>query len=80
MPATTVKVEGELLRRIERAKPAAQTVTAFVREAIERELRRRTLTESAVRYAEFLGATAAEREAMEEWEAADLAKAPRRRR
>ena len=73
MRATTVKVDGRLLDDIQRLKARGQTVTAFVREALEREIRRRRAAKAAVQYAEFVREHPDEREWLDEWEAADLA-------
>jgi len=73
MPATTVKVEGDLLKAIEQIKPRDQTVTAFVREVLEREVRRAKLRDAAIRYTEFIRDADDERDWMSEWESADLA-------
>lgn len=80
MKATTIKVDGELLAELERAKPPSQSLTGYVREVLEREVRRRKMLDAADRYTEFLRANAAERAWLEEWDRADLAQPPKRRR
>lgn len=80
MKATTVKLEGEVLMALEAVKPAEQSVTAFVREAVHREIRRRTMARAAVDYRDFLAGSNPERADADAWEAADLASPPRRRR
>ena len=80
MSATTIKLDGELLRAIAEAKPAKQTLSAYVREALHRDLRRQQMRQAAETYRALLRTNAAERKALEEWEAAPLATAPRRRR
>jgi len=80
MSATTVKLDGELLRAIAGVKPAAQTLSAFVREALHRDLRRQQMRQAAEQYRALLQSNPAERKALEQWEAAPLAIAPRRRR
>lgn len=80
MKATTIKVDGALLAELERAKPPRQTLTGYVREVLEREVRRRKMLDAADRYTEFLRANAAEREWLAEWDRADLAQPPKRRR
>lgn len=72
MKATTIKVEGALLEELTRAKPRSQSLSAFVRSILEREVLRRKLTESAERYAEFLRGSPEERSWLSEWESADL--------
>lgn len=80
MKATTIKVEGDLLRDLERAKPANQSMTTFVRAVLRQEVQRRQMAEAADRYVEFLSEHAEERAWLEEWDRADLAAAPRRGR
>lgn len=80
MPATTVKLDGELLRAIESVKSPNQTLSAYVREALQRDLRRRQMRDAAETYTNLLRTNAAEREAMDQWEAASLATTPRTRR
>jgi hypothetical protein len=76
MKATTVKVDGELLREIEEAKPADQSLTAFVREVLRREIDRRKLQQAALQYRAFVEAHHEERTWLEEWDRADLITAP----
>jgi hypothetical protein len=80
MRATTIKVEGDLLRELERTKPPSQTLSAYVRSLLEREMRRQKVAQAADRYADFLRETPDERTWLEEWANADLARPPRRRR
>jgi Arc/MetJ-type ribon-helix-helix transcriptional regulator len=80
MKATTIKLEGELLQELEQAKPARTSVSAFVREVLRKDLRRRKLAEAAVAYEAFVASNAEERTWMREWDEADLAALPRRSR
>lgn len=80
MRATTIKVEGDLLDRIDRHRPKGQTITAFVRSVLEQEIRRREMTEAADQYARFLEQNEEERAWLHDWDSADLAKPPRRKR
>lgn len=80
MRATTIKVEGDLLERIDRHRPREQTITAFVRAVLEQEIRRREMTQAADEYAGFLEKHEDERAWLQEWDSSDLAKAPRRKR
>lgn len=80
MRATTIKVEGELLAELNKAKPADVTLTAFVRSILEREVMSAKLGEAADRYTAFLEGSPDEREWLSEWERADLAAPPKRRR
>jgi hypothetical protein len=80
MAATTVKLESELLRKIAKAKGPTQTLAAFVREAVENDLRRRQLRVAAEAYQQFLSKNKTERRDLEEWEKADLSNVPKRKR
>ena len=80
MKATTIKVEGELLRQLERTKPASQSLSTYVRSLLQQEVLRRQMAEATERYAEFLRETPDERAWLEEWANADLARPPKRRR
>ncbi len=80
MKATTIKIDGDILRALEQSKPARQTVTAFVKEILRQELDRRQLRESAEKYQEFLENSPDEREWLTEWEQTDLASPVKRKR
>lgn len=80
MRATTVKVEGELLADLEQTKPPSQSLSAYVRSVLEKEVRQRKMAEAAEQYTEFLRGHADERAWLEDWDNADLARAPKRRR
>ena len=80
MKATTIKVEGELLAELERAKPAAQSLTTYVRSVLRQEVRRQQMMAAAERYTEFLQQHAVERASLEEWDRADLASSPKGKR
>ena len=72
MPATTVKLESDLVEKAAALKSNGQSISAFVRGLIEREHRVRQLQESARIYEQFLRENTEEREAMEVWESAPL--------
>lgn len=80
MKATTVKVEGDLLTELERTKPPAQSISAYVRSILEREIRRLRMAEAGDRYAQFVRESPDERAWLEEWDNADLARPPTARR
>ena len=80
MPATTVKLEGALLKQIQALKPRQQTLASYVREALKGDLKRRRLAHAAQQYHAFLSANPAEREELSQWSNAPLATAPRRRK
>lgn len=72
MPATTVKLDADLVKKASTLKPANKSLSAFVRSLIEQEYRNRRLSEAARAYEAFLRENPAEREAMEVWESAPL--------
>lgn len=80
MPATTVKLDAELLREIVKVKSPKQTLSSFVRESLQADIRQRKLRAAAESYQKLLAENDAERMEMEGWEAAPLAIAPRRAR
>jgi predicted CopG family antitoxin len=80
MKATTIKIEGELLLELEKAKPESLSLSAYVREVLSKDLRRRKLAQAAASYEEFLAANPEEKSWLREWHEADLASAPKRRR
>ena len=82
---TTIKLDSAVVREVAEILPERQTLTAFVREAVQRDVRRRRMRAAAVLYRETLERDAAEAASIEEWEAAPLttnptAAAPAKRR
>lgn|GEM_PF-3584754 len=84
MPATTVKLEGEILEALYQLKPAGGTLTSIVRELLESEIRRRRMARAALDYSAFLAAHPAEAQELDSWASAplerDTAPRPRPRR
>ena len=80
MQATTIKLDGEILKGMAAVRPKTQTLTAFVREVLQKDLQRRQRMTAAQRYREFLESTPAEQQELQDWEAARLVVAPRRKR
>ena len=80
MKATTVKIEGELLQELGKAKPQSVSLSAYIRELLRKDLKGRRLARAAASYQEFLAANPDERSWLREWDEADLASPPRRRR
>lgn len=76
MKATTIKLDGGLLREIETAKPPTQSVTAYVREVVRKDLERKKLREAAEVYRAFVTADAEETEWLQAWGDADLTSPP----
>jgi hypothetical protein len=80
MKATTVKLEGELLKDLERSKPASESLSAYVRKVLRKDLLRLKLTQAAASYQKFLTANPEEQSWLKEWDEVDLAAAPKRMR
>jgi hypothetical protein len=77
---TTVKLEAAVVQECADVLPENQTLTAFVREAVWRDIRRRKMRKAAALYMETLAGNAAEADDVREWEAAPLATEPKKRR
>lgn len=80
MRATTFKVDGTLLEKLERTKPARQTLSAYVRSLLEQAIARQQMSEAADRYVEFVRDSPDERAWLTEWDSADLVTPPKRKR
>lgn len=72
MPATTIKLEADLVRKVTTLKPKDESISGYVRELIEREHRARAHRAAAATYQQFLRENQGERAAMEVWESAPL--------
>ena len=72
MPATTIKLESELVRKVAALKPKNESISGYVRGLIQREHEARQHRDVAVRYREFLAANPEERAELEVWESAPL--------
>ena len=77
MKATTVKIEGELLRELEASKPPDQSLTAYVRSVLRKDLERMKVREAAVTYRAFVKSDVKEQAWLDEWDRADLNSTPR---
>lgn len=82
MSATTVKLDGAVLRELRRIQPRGTTLTALVRELLASEIRRQRMARAAAEYATFLATHPGESDEMDAWAAAPLDRnaAPRVRR
>lgn len=78
MKSTTIKVGDELLEKLNAIKPSDMSVSGYVRNLIEKDIRQRKLAEAADQYQAFLTANPQERKWLAEWDAADLTSAPKR--
>ena len=71
MSATTIKLEPDLVKKVTALKLKDVSISAFVRDLIEKEHRARA-NRAAVVYQQFLIENPEERAAMEVWESAPL--------
>ncbi len=76
MQATTIKLEYPILKELRKFLPPHQSLTAFVREILERDLRRRKIIQAADAYVAWLAKHPEEQEWMDEWSGADLEHMP----
>jgi hypothetical protein len=72
MKATTIKLEGELLAAIEKAKRPEESVTSYVRTVLRKNLEQTRVREAAAAYIAFVDSHPEEQEWLDEWERADL--------
>jgi len=72
MPATTIKLEAELVKKVTSLKPEDESISGYVRSLIEREHRAREHRAAANVYRRFLDENPEERSAMEIWQSAPL--------
>lgn len=70
MPATTIKLESELVKMVDSLKPKNESIAGYVRGLIENEHRARQHREAAKVYQQFFQENPEERAAMEGWESA----------
>lgn len=76
MKASTFKIENPLLDELNEIRPPSKSLSAFTREILEKAVQQEKMIQAAERYAEFLKGEK-EEGWLEDWEVADLAKAPR---
>jgi hypothetical protein len=73
MKATTVKIGEEILNEIKPLLDKKQTLTAFVKESVQNEIKRKKMKNSAIYYMKSLKERRSEAEELNEWESANLA-------
>lgn len=77
MQATTIKIEDPLLNELKKYSPKDESLSAFIREILEKDIQRRKMIEAAEAYTRFLGENPSEQEWLNEWEEADLVHNPK---
>lgn len=72
MPATTIKLESELVEKVAALKSKGESTSGYVRRLIEREHRTLQHQAAARSYQQFLDEHPEERATLEGWESAPL--------
>ncbi|MDH4199899.1 MAG: hypothetical protein OEV66_05910 [Spirochaetia bacterium] len=72
MSATTIKLDGRILAEIDPYLEKNQTLTSFIRESVQREIKRRKMKLAASSYIKNLEKHKQEKQDLDEWESADL--------
>ena len=73
---TTIKISGDLRRKIEKTKADSIPLTTYVREAIEQDLKRKQSELSGKAYRDFIAHHPKEAEWLKQWEMAQLETPP----
>lgn len=80
MKSTTIKLEGELLKELEGAKPENQSLSSYIREVLRKDLDRMQVRDAAVEYRAFVDGNEDEKASLEDWDRADLNTPPSRKK
>ncbi len=80
MQATTIKIENPLLNQLKGCKPKDISLSAFIRELLESQVRKQKMAVAAQKYTEFLQENPDEEAWLTEWEKAPLDQPPKARR
>lgn len=67
MEATTIKLDGPILKELKEIRSAEQSLTSLVRDLLQSEIHRRKMASAAEAYTAFLKQNPEEREEMESW-------------
>ncbi len=79
MQATTIKIESPLLDNIRRILPKSTSLTSFVKDLLEKEIKRAKMLKAADDYVVFLQNHPEEKDELAEWESSDLQSSPQSR-
>ena len=79
MRANTIKIEEQLLNEILDVKPKDQSLSAFVKSTLAKELRRLKVQQASQAYVKYLQSDKEEASALETWEKTDLVSPPKHR-
>ncbi|KAB2649125.1 MAG: hypothetical protein WCO38_06735 [Verrucomicrobiota bacterium] len=72
MPATTIKLESDLVKKVTELKSKDESISGYVRNLIVKEHKARENKAAVLIYKQFLEDNPEERAAMEVWELAPL--------
>lgn len=72
MPATTIKLDADLVKKVTSMKSKNESISAYVRELIEKDHRARANRQATADYQQFLRENPEVRAAREVWESAPL--------
>lgn len=72
MKATTIKLDGAILRELKEFKEPDQNLTSLVRELLKAQIHRRKMARAAEEYMAFMSENADESQELEIWASAPL--------
>jgi hypothetical protein len=72
MKATTIKLDGAILRELKEFKEKDQNLTSLVRDLLKAQIHRRKMARAAEEYLAFMSENAAESQELEMWASAPL--------
>jgi predicted CopG family antitoxin len=72
MPATTITIDGPMLKELKGLREGDQTLSALVRELLGAEIQRRKMAQAALKYTAFLSENPEEGLDLDAWSSAPL--------
>lgn len=78
MKASTIKLEEPLLRQLYELIPEGVSLSRFVKDILQGEVRKSKMQKAALEYNKFLSEDEEEQNFLNEWEEADLSADPSR--
>lgn len=80
MRANTIRLDENLLNEIYPLLAPKQSLASYVREVLQKEIRRHTMLQAGRTFVNFLAGNQEEQQLLDSWEKVDLAKPVRRKR
>ncbi len=77
MSATTIKLEGPILKELKKFKRSDQSLSSLIRELLQSELRRRRMARAGQDYVSLMKSNSAESMDMDAWSSAPLDSDPK---